>query len=127
VLQLLGVCLGGAVGSGARYGVGLWLRPSSAGFSWATLAVNLLGSFLLALLLGFGLSQRESLSPALRLGLTTGLMGGFTTYSTFSVETLAHLQRGAWGMAVLYGVATVVGCLGASGLGFVLGRALAGA
>jgi fluoride exporter len=82
--RLLWICLGGAVGTGARYLLSGWLlRVAPPGFPYGTLAVNVIGSFLLALLLQVPLTA-ESLPPTLRLALTTGVMGGFTTYSTFN-------------------------------------------
>ena len=77
-----------------RYLLALWtaqeFQPS---FPAATLAVNLIGSFILAVLMALG-SGTSWLSPTLSLALTTGVMGGFTTYSTFSYETMGQLQRG---------------------------------
>ena len=118
--RLLLVCLGGAVGSGARYLMGRWLHDPESVHAWGTWAVNILGSFLLGLLV----VTTESLPPAVRLGLTTGLMGGFTTYSTFSLETLQHLQRGAPGYAALNVALTLIVCLAASAVGYVVGRAI---
>ncbi|MBM4063808.1 MAG: fluoride efflux transporter CrcB [Planctomycetes bacterium] len=124
--RFLWICLGGAAGTGARYLLGGWvLHWLGPGFPWGTLAVNVLGSFLLGALMHLGLVV-EGFSPALRLTLTTGVMGGFTTYSTFSYETLRQLQVGAYGQALLNVGATVVTCLLACYLGLVLARALAG-
>jgi CrcB protein len=98
---LLAVCLGGACGSGLRYLIGLGLpRLLGSGFPYATLSVNLSGSFLMGLLMGLSL-QFDNLSPLLRLGLTTGLLGGLTTYSSFNHETLTLWQQGQWRLAVL--------------------------
>ena len=122
--RFLLVCLGGAVGSGARYLLSGWvLRQLSTAFPWGTLSVNLLGSFFLALLMSLGLSGLIS-SPELRLALTTGAMGGFTTYSTFSYETAVLIQEGSWATAGLNTAVTIIVCLLAAVLGLAAGRAL---
>ncbi len=125
--RLIWICLGGAAGSGLRYLVSGWvLRALGTSFPYGTLAVNLLGSFLLGALMYVGLST-EWLPPALRLALTTGALGGFTTYSTFSYETMRLIQDGAWGLASVNVAATVVLCLAAAFAGLAAGRLLAGA
>lgn len=124
--RLLWICLGGAVGTGARYLLSGWLlRTAGPGFPWGTLAVNVLGSFLLGLIMQVAVAT-DLLSPTLRLTLTTGVMGGFTTYSTFNYETLALLNQRAYGLAGLNLAGTVVGCLVAGVLGLAAGRALVG-
>lgn len=120
--RFLWICLGGAAGTGARYLVSGWaLKLLGGGFPYGTLAVNLLGSFLLGALMHVGTST-EAMSPTFRLAITTGAMGGFTTYSTFSYETMNLLQEGAWGRAALNIAVTVVTCLLASFAGFGLAR-----
>jgi len=123
--KLLWVCLGGALGSGARYLVSLgaarWL---GAEFPWGTLAVNLLGSFLLGLMLE-AFIEGGGLSPGLRLALTTGAMGGFTTYSTFNYEALSLIETGRWTAGLGYLAATGLGCLVAGALGIAAGRIFA--
>lgn len=124
--KLLWVCLGGAVGSGARYLVSGWaLRALGTSFPYGTLVVNLLGSFLLALLMFAGV-EAGAMSPAVRLGLSAGVMGGFTTYATFSYETMTYLQEGAWGVALGNVLVTVIGCLLAALAGWAVARALFG-
>lgn len=124
--RFLWICLGGAVGTGARYLLSGWLlRAAGPGFPWGTLAVNVTGSFLLGLIMQIALGT-DLLSPTLRLTLTTGVMGGFTTYSTFNYETLQYLQRNDWLMGSLNLSVTVVACLAAGSLGLVAGRMLAG-
>lgn len=125
--RFLWISLGGAVGTGARYLLTLWAaRALGPGFPYATLAVNLIGSFLLALLTVVG-TESAAMSPTVRLALTTGVMGGLTTCSTFSYETLQAVQSGAYWIGVLNVLATVVGCLLACVLGQVCGRWWAGA
>jgi len=118
------ICLGGAVGTGARYLLGGWAqRVLGAAFPYGTLMVNALGSFLIVILMYFSV-QRGLISPSLRLVLTTGIMGGFTTYSTFNYETVRFLQDGSLGLGALNILATVVVCLLAGGLGVLVCRAL---
>ncbi len=118
--KLLWVCLSGGLGSGARYLVDLEVtRRWGSDFPLGTLAVNLLGSFLLALLLTYFLKAND-FHPGLKAGLTTGFMGGFTTYSTYNYQTLQFLERGAYGEAALYIGTTLVGCLGFAFLGMRL-------
>ena len=124
--RLLLVCLGGAFGSGARYLLSGWtLAKLGASFPFGTLAVNVIGSFLLGVLVQMGAST-ELLSPQVRLTLGMGVMGGFTTYSTFNHETLAYMQQGAWLLAVLNVLSTVLICLIAGFAGQALVRWLAG-
>jgi fluoride exporter len=104
----------GAISSG-------WLaKVAGAGFPYGTLGVNLLGSFLLSLVMQVALST--GLSPSVRLFVATGLVGGFTTYSTFNYETLQSLEEGAWALGLLNLGTTVLGCLLAGLLGVALGR-----
>jgi len=121
------VALGGAIGSVARYGVGaLAAQLLGPTFPWGTLFVNLSGSFLIALLMHVALTG-TTISLEMRIFLTTGIMGGFTTYSSFNYETLALIDQRAYALASLNLAATVVGCLLAGVLGLASGRALAGA
>jgi len=124
--RFLWICLGGAAGTGARYLLSGWLlRLAGPGFPYGTLAVNVLGSFLLGLIMHVGLAT-DLLSPTLRLALTTGLMGGFTTYSTFNYETLQYFQQNDWLLGCANVGVTVAACLAAGGLGVLAGRLLAG-
>ena len=124
--QLFWICLAGAVGTGARYGVGVWAaRLFGASFPYGTLTVNLVGSFLISVVLVLAVST-EHIGPTLRLALTTGFMGGLTTYSSFNHETLKFLQERAWGPGIAYMLATGVGCLAAGALGIVVARRLTG-
>jgi CrcB protein len=125
VERLLWVCLGGALGSGARYLLAGWLSARFPEFPYGTLAVNLLGSFLLGLLMHVALAS-ASIPPTLRIALGTGVLGGFTTYSTFSYETLVLFREGALLLAGLNVLATLLGCLLAAWLGLLAGRGLAG-
>ena len=101
----------------ARYVVTLWLAEQAYRFPLGTLAVNLAGSFLIGLVAPALLRH-----DAWRLLVVTGLLGGFTTFSAFSLETLALLQTGRNGAALLYVVFSVFGGLLCAALGFALGR-----
>jgi CrcB protein len=120
------ICLGGAIGSGARYLLSGWLLQfAGPGFPYGTLAVNSIGSFLLTLLMEISLST-DSFPPTLRLVLATGVVGGFTTYSTFNYETLQYFQEEAWLLGFANLGITVVGCLVAGLLGIMAGKLLPG-
>lgn len=121
------ICLAGALGTGARYLLDGWVsRLAGPAFPWGTLVVNGLGSFLIGAIMEVALGV-EGFNPTLRLAATTGLMGGFTTYSTFNYETLRYLEEGAQGLACLNVAGTVATCLVAGWLGVLAGRWLAGA
>jgi CrcB protein len=114
------IALGGAVGALARYGIAGLVQSRADFFPWGTLAVNVLGSFLL----GFAFRYMEAVAiPAeWRQAATVGLLGAFTTFSTFSFETVALAQDGDWRRAVTYllssillGLAAVVAGLGLAG------------
>jgi fluoride exporter len=123
--RFLLVCLGGAIGSGARYLVALWSAAKlGMAFPYGTLAVNAVGSFLICVVLHLVVTARV-LSPTLGLFLTTGVMGGFTTYSTFNYETFKYVQTGAYGLAALYVSATLVLCFGAGFAGDAVAKLVA--
>ncbi|MGO8969346.1 MAG: fluoride efflux transporter CrcB [Myxococcaceae bacterium] len=118
------VALGGAVGSAGRYWVsGLAPRILGQAFPYGTLVVNVVGSFLISLVMGVALNT-TSIPVNLRLFLTTGIIGGFTTYSTFNYETLMLLQQRLWLTAGLNLVGTALGCLIAGLLGLAVARLL---
>ena len=124
--RFLLVCFGGALGSGARFALASWCAAVlGTTFPYGTLAVNLIGSFLLELLMHVGLSS-EVISPALRLTVASGVLGGFTTYSSFNYETLRLVEEGSWLLGGLNLVVTVVGCLVAGWLGIMTARLLRG-
>lgn len=93
---------GGAIGSAARYLVSITtVQLFGHGFPWGTLAVNIAGSFLMGLFIAFG-AQRLSLSEDLRVLLAVGFLGGFTTFSAFSLDFVVLFERKAYGLAGLY-------------------------
>ena len=119
---LLYVCLGSAIGGGARFLLTQWvLARAGAAFPFGTLLVNLLGSFSLAAI-AFTAMDHGPLAPNLRLALTTGLLGGFTTFSTFSFETMRLLQSGEQLRALSYVCASLFGGLAAAFLGWASAR-----
>ncbi len=123
--KFLLVCAGGALGSGARYLVGSWAGQAwGTGFPWGTLAVNLVGSFLIGVIMVLGL-ETGAVSTELRIFLAVGIMGGFTTYSSFNHETLVLAERGQWGLAAAYVGVTVLGGWVAGLLGLLLARTAA--
>lgn len=120
---LLFIAVGGALGAMARYGLGTWVQERAGfGFPWGTLAVNVLG----CLLIGFAVRYLETVrvSDELRAFIGIGVLGAFTTFSTFSYETVALLEEGAWGKAALYSLGSVVLGIGAVYVGLHLSRLL---
>ena len=101
---------GAAVGAWLRWGLGLLLNPLFLMIPFGTLAANLLGGLLMGGALAW-IHALPEMPPALRLLLTTGFLGGLTTFSTFSAEGLHLVQRGEWGWLALHTVAHVVGSL----------------
>jgi CrcB protein len=119
VVRFLIVCGAGGAGCGARYLVGVWLGPRP--FPFATLIVNVVGSFLMALVMEASLRVAD-FPPNLRLALTTGFMGGLTTYSSFNYETTTLASEGAWLRASLNASITLLGCAIAGLAGLWLAR-----
>ena len=121
---LLFVALGGALGAVSRYLVSGWVGdrwvPYTA-FPWGTLTVNVLGSFLLGLLMAVSSSGAITVSPGARLVLGAGFLGAFTTFSTFSFQTVEALRQGLWRMAILNIVLSMAVCLLFCWLGIELG------
>lgn len=118
------VALGGAIGSMARYLVGLTVQSRSGlDFPVGTLLVNLTGCLLLGFLARY-LLETSAVSPEVRALLTTGLCGGYTTFSTFSYETVTLIEDADWRRAALYVALSVLGTLGATVLGMAGARLL---
>ena len=118
--MLLAVAGGGAIGSVARYVVGVVMLRSSSGFPLSTLLINVAGSFFI------GLFARLFYAPdhhqVLRVALTVGICGGFTTFSAFSAETVTMLQQGKVGRAALYVMVSLVAGMLATFAGLMVGR-----
>jgi CrcB protein len=124
--RVLLIGFAGALGTITRYLVGLWAgRFFGAGFPYGTLIVNVVGCFLIALISETAL-RTTLISPTLRLTLTTGFMGGLTTYSTFNYETTSFLRERALAASVVNVAATLIGCFIAGLLGLALARRVLG-
>jgi len=125
-VRLLLICLGGAAGTGARYLIGglaaRWLGPE---FPYGTLFINVLGSFLIGFIQQVGLTTL-AIPETTRLVLTIGVMGGLTTYSSFSYETIRLIENGSWLGAAANIVLTTGLCLVVCVLGLGLGRVVVG-
>jgi fluoride exporter len=120
---LIGVA--GALGTLTRYGIGLWAgRTLGAVFPYGTLIVNVAGCFLIALIAELALTTAW-ISPTLRLTLTTGFMGGLTTYSSFNLETTQLVREGRFGEGLANVGITLGACFTAGLLGMALARRLA--
>ncbi len=114
-LQIAAVSFGAAAGALLRWGAGVWLNARWTGFPLGTLFVNCVGGLAIGAVL-FWLER--SPNELLRLLLVTGLLGGFTTFSAFSAESLIMLQRGELGLALAHTAAHVIGALACAALGF---------
>lgn len=124
--RFLWICFAGALGTGARYLIGLWAGEKlGTAFPYGTFIVNLSGCFLIALVVQAALNM-AAFPPTLRLALTTGFMGGLTTYSSFAYETTRLAQDGALGAAFLNFALTTVACFAAVLLGLAAAQRLTG-
>lgn len=122
---VLWVALGGGIGAAARYGVNVWSgRVLGTEFPWHTLIVNVLGCFIMGLLTGL-MAQKLNLSPEARAFLTTGILGGFTTFSAFSLDVVLLVERKAMLAAGAYVAASVLLSIAAVFAGLHLMRTLA--
>jgi CrcB protein len=115
------VALGGMAGASARYGVSRLVTVPADGFPWVTLTVNVTGAFAIGLLVAV-LTARRSQSLLLRALLGTGVLGGYTTFSTLSVEADVLVKDGRAGIAAAYVAVTLVAGLAAVALGAATGR-----
>ena len=102
IYSFLAIGIGAALGAWLRWGLGLLLNPSLPELPMGTLTANLVGGYLIGLAVAFFI-QQPGLSPEWRLFIITGFLGGLTTFSTFSAETVTLLLRGqyAWGMSII--------------------------
>src|SRR5215204_7719717 len=122
-MAYLWVALGGATGAAARFAVAQWMGARWGWtFPWGTFAVNVTGSLAIGLVMALLIARGAD--PAYRLLLVTGFLGGYTTFSSYSFETVALLQARRWDAAALYVVGSVALGLLATGLGLGLGRRL---
>ncbi len=124
MLNVLLVAIGGAIGSVLRYLVGVWtMRQYGSNFPWGTLTVNIVGSFAIGILTEM-IARRFNASMEIRVFLVTGILGGFTTWSSFSLDTIVLYERGAFGLAAAYVIGSAVASFAAVFAGLALGRAI---
>ena len=122
--QLFAIAVGGALGSVLRYGLSTWVHSfAGRGFPYGTLAVNVLGCLAMGFLFVL-LVERMGENSVLRAGLLIGVLGGFTTFSAFSIETFSLIEQGALVKATGNMAASLVLCIGATWLGVLLARQL---
>ena len=123
----LWIALGGALGTVARYWVGLWMAPYSQSLPWGTIVINIVGSFAITF---FGAltvtSGRHPLPDTARLFFMVGICGGFTTFSSFSLQTLDLLRQGAPERALVNIAASVLLCLASATAGYMAAERLNG-
>ncbi|MGA9120889.1 MAG: fluoride efflux transporter CrcB [Bacteroidota bacterium] len=121
-MNLVVVFAGGGIGACARYLMqGLVYRWTGTGFPYGTLAVNVLGSLIIGLLMA-SMEERFLVNPSVRLFLTVGILGGFTTFSSFSYETIALFLEGSIAAALANAGLNLMLCLAATWIGIALGR-----
>lgn len=126
-VHFLWICLAGAIGTGARYLTSELVQHAFGEFfPHSTFLINVTGSFLMSIIMVIGLNT-ATIPPTLRIILTTGLLGGFTTYSSFNYETLQYFQNGEFGRGIVYMFGTVLTCLLAGIAGLWLARRMMGA
>lgn len=124
VLLAIYVAAGSALGGVARWAIGSWIQlRAGMAFPWGTFTVNTTGALALGFLVRVALAT-PAISPEMRLLLTTGFCGGYTTFSTFSYETAVMLEHAEYGRATVYVVVSVLASLIGMFFGFMLARAL---
>lgn len=120
---LLAIFIGGGTGSLARYGISRWLGATVSGFPMGTLSANFIASLILGILAGLAL-RKTGYSPTLQAGLMTGFCGGFSTFSTFSLETFGLFSDAKPFLGLAYVLASVVLCITGIFLGHLIARTL---
>lgn len=124
MIPYLAIFIGGGLGSVARYQIGVWFgRLFGLAFPFSTLTVNIVGGFVMGLFTEWLLARLGG-TLLLRQFFAVGVLGGFTTFSSFTLDLAILWERGAQGLAVLYGVASVAGAITALFAGLALGRLL---
>jgi CrcB protein len=122
--MIVAIALGGGLGAVGRYAVGAGaLAMFGPGFPMGTLIANVIGGFLMGVIVEAG-ALKFSYSPELRAFLTVGLLGGFTTFSAFSLESALMMERGEWGLAFIYIVGSAVLAIAALFAGLWLVRSV---
>ena len=124
---IVAVAIGGAIGSVLRYLVGsAFLQRFGPGFPWGTFVINVTGSFLIGALAQFALMRSFGVTPMVRIFAATGVLGGYTTFSTFSLDTVVLVGDGAAPVALAYAAGSVICGLFAAYLGQALARIATG-
>jgi fluoride exporter len=123
--QWIAVFLGGGLGSLARLGMSKWIGPTSNGFPLHTLITNLIACLVLGFAVGV-ISNRPGFHPVLKMGITTGFCGGFSTFSAFSLESVDLLSNGKFTVSAGYVIISVSLCFTGIWLGQVMGRRIGG-
>jgi CrcB protein len=122
---VIAIALGGALGAVGRYALSSqithWIGP---GFPWGILLVNVIGCFVMGVIAELG-ALTLNLSPEMRAFLTTGILGGFTTFSAFALDSAVMIERGDWMATAAYVAASVLGSIAALFLGLAVVRGLA--
>jgi fluoride exporter len=125
-MQIVYISIAGVLGTLSRYGLSSFTQKlTGAGFPFGTLLVNFLGSLAIGFIMQLGLST-DIIPRSLRIAATIGFMGAFTTFSTFSYETVKYIQDGSWMLAGLNIILNLTLCLSATILGIGLGKLAAG-
>jgi fluoride exporter len=125
-MQIVYISIAGILGTLSRYGLSTFTQKlTGAGFPFGTLLVNFLGSLAIGFIMQLGLST-DLIPRSLRVAATIGFMGAFTTFSTFSYETVKYIQDGAWLLAGMNIFLNLSLCLAATILGIALGKIAAG-
>ena len=119
VAGLVAVGLGAVLGAWSRWVLGLWLNTGERAMPWGTLLANLAGGLLIGVAVAW-FTRHPQLDPAWRLFAITGFLGALTTFSSFSIESLGMLQRGAFGLALAHTGLHVFGSLAAAAIGYRL-------
>lgn len=120
-MNYLLVALGSALGGVMRYAISRWMEPVSGGFPYGTFAVNVLGCFIIGCFGTLTLAGgKHAASESTRIFVMVGICGGFTTFSSFSLQTLDRLRTGAWSLALANVLASVIVCLAAVWAGHAL-------
>lgn len=124
MMEALAIFIGGGLGSLSRFGLSKWLGFSETGFPIGTLTANLLACLILGFLGGIAV-HKSNLNPAIKMGIATGFCGGFSTFSTFSLETVGLFDQGKMFLGILYVLLSIILCILGIWIGQLLGRALA--
>jgi CrcB protein len=120
---VLSVGVGGGIGALIRYFVAGWIQPAGSAFNWGIFIVNITGGLVTGLVVEAS-ALKLNLSPELRAFLTTGILGGYTTFSTFSFDSVLLLQKGQYGLAAAYVIGSVALSIAAVFCGLWIVRAV---